>query len=35
MVDELYAFGSVLTDSFTNDSDGDLLVRLGRVDPQE
>jgi predicted nucleotidyltransferase len=35
MVDELYAFGSVLTDSFTNDSDVDLLVRFGRVDPQE
>ena len=30
-VDELYAFGSVLKDSFTKESDVDLLVRFGDV----
>ena len=30
-VDELYAFGSVLKDTFTKESDIDLLVRFGDV----
>ena len=34
-VEELYAFGSVLTDSFRKDSDVDLLVRFGQVNPQD
>ena len=31
-VNELYVFGSVLTDTFTRDSDIDLLVKFGDVD---
>jgi predicted nucleotidyltransferase len=31
-ISELYVFGSVLTDSFTKDSDIDFLVRFGEVD---
>jgi hypothetical protein len=30
-VDELYAFGSVLNDTFTKESDIDLLVRFGDI----
>jgi hypothetical protein len=32
-VDKLYAFGSVLTDGFTKDSDVDLLVDIKDKDP--
>ncbi len=35
MVEELYAFGSVLTESFTNESDIDFLVRFGKIESQE
>ena len=35
IVEELYAFGSVLNESFTNESDIDFLVRFGKVDPKE
>ena len=35
MIEELYAFGSVLNESFTNESDIDFLVRFGKVDPKE
>lgn len=34
-VEELYAFGSVLTENFRDDSDIDLLVRFGKVDLPE
>jgi len=34
-VSDLYVFGSVLKDSFTNESDIDFLVRFGDVDPFE
>jgi predicted nucleotidyltransferase len=34
-VSHLYAFGSVLTDDFGDDSDIDLLVEFERMDPSE
>lgn len=34
-VDELYAFGSVLTDSFNAGSDLDFIVSIGSKDPLE
>lgn len=34
-VKSLYAFGSVLTDKFDNDSDIDLIVDFAKIDPVE